>query len=85
MRSTARSIPVIDGHNDTLTKIRQTASGGAPSFLERRETGHLDLPRAREGGLAGGFFAIFTASPAYQRVRRPLIEEHGEDAVLVFP
>jgi len=50
------SLPaVIDGHNDALLRVRR--SGG--SLLERAEVGHLDVPRAREGGLAAGFFAVF--------------------------
>ena len=30
--------------------------------FERGEEGHLDLPRAREGGFAGGLFACFVPS-----------------------
>src|SRR5919204_4971027 len=47
--------PVIDGHNDALLRVRRHGS----SLLERSESGHLDAPRAREGGLAAGFFAVF--------------------------
>src|ERR687886_725491 len=47
--------PVIDGHNDALLRVRR--SGG--NLLERTDEGHLDVPRAREGGLAAGFFAVF--------------------------
>jgi membrane dipeptidase len=47
--------PVIDGHNDALLRVRR--SGG--SLLDRSKLGHLDVPRAREGGLAAGFFAVF--------------------------
>jgi membrane dipeptidase len=53
------AIPVFDGHNDTLT--REDAAG----FVAGRPGGHLDLPRAREGGLAGGIFALFTDTPGY--------------------
>src|SRR5690606_19370386 len=28
-------------------------------FFERHDDGHLDLPRAVEGGMVGGFFAVF--------------------------
>ncbi len=59
----ASPIPVLDGHNDTLTRIRHAPPEESRTFLERSEHGQLDLPRAREGGLAGGFFAIFTSSP----------------------
>jgi membrane dipeptidase len=71
------TMPVFDGHNDTLTQIRRAPPGEERSFLERREHGHVDLPRAREGGLAGGFFAIFTDSPGYERVVRPLLGPDG--------
>jgi membrane dipeptidase len=33
------------------------------SFLEESSEGHLDLPRARRGGFAGGLFAIFVPGP----------------------
>lgn len=72
------TIPVIDGHNDTLTRIARYPPADAPSFLERSGEGHIDLPRAREGGLAGGFFAIFTSSPNYERRTQPLLGEDGE-------
>jgi membrane dipeptidase len=52
------SIPIFDGHNDTILNIYRKESGDR-SFFERSSMGHLDLPRAREGGLAGGFFALF--------------------------
>jgi membrane dipeptidase len=49
-------IRVFDGHNDTLLRL-----GGDPdAFFRRNDSGHIDLPRAREGSLAGGFCAIFT-------------------------
>jgi membrane dipeptidase len=52
---------IFDGHNDTVLKfLREQVNDDPPrSFFERSETGHLDLPRAQEGGLGGGFFAIF--------------------------
>lgn len=65
----ATPIPVIDGHNDTLLSLHLKERGGGRSFFERSETGHVDLPRAREGGLAGGFFAAFV--PPDPSVPRP--------------
>jgi len=70
-------VPVLDGHNDTLTRIREASGEEARTFLERSEHGHVDLPRAREGGLGGGFFAIFTPSPRYERVVRPMLRPDG--------
>jgi membrane dipeptidase len=55
-------LPIIDGHNDTLLALVRDPRR-PDSLLERAETGHLDLPRAAEGGFAGGFFAMFTPSP----------------------
>jgi membrane dipeptidase len=75
----SRGPPVLDGHNDTLTQIRNAPADQARSFLERSDRGHVDLPRAREGGLAGGFFAIFTASPDYERIVAPLFGPDGEE------
>jgi membrane dipeptidase len=58
-------VPVFDGHNDTLLKLELAARKGAPrDFAERGETLDIDLPRAREAGFAGGFFAMFTPSRA---------------------
>ena len=51
-------IPFIDGHNDVLLTLYLAGDGAGP-FLARRSEGHLDLERAREGGFAAGFFAIF--------------------------
>ena len=55
------NMPIFDGHNDTL--LRLPDRGGPRSFLARSSKGHLDLPRAREAGFGGGFFAIFVPSP----------------------
>ena len=70
-------VPVFDGHNDTLTQIRNSSPGETRTFLERSDRGHVDLPRARAGGLAGGFCAIFTPSPGYRREPKPLLGEDG--------
>lgn len=49
-------IPVFDGHNDSLTAEHreQLVDGGG--------SGHLDLPRMREGGMRGGIFAVYVHS-----------------------
>jgi membrane dipeptidase len=60
--SLAPMIPIFDGHNDTLLALSPARPGGGRSFLVRNAEGHLDLPRAREGGLAGGMFAVFVPS-----------------------
>ncbi len=50
------TIPVLDGHNDALT------APGHDRLAERRDAGHLDLPRMREGGVRAGFFAVWVDS-----------------------
>jgi membrane dipeptidase len=54
-------VPVFDGHNDTLLKLELGARRGKPrDFAAGAEKLDIDLPRARQGGFAGGFFAMFT-------------------------
>jgi len=53
-------IPVFDGHNDMLLRLYNMRKENVESlFLEGSPTMHNKLPRARQGGLAGGLFAIF--------------------------
>lgn len=51
------SCPIIDGHNDSLRALAEPF--GLTAFLRGRSDGHVDLPRAREGGLRAGFFALY--------------------------
>ena len=68
-------LPIIDGHNDTLTRIFSEDGGGVSAFLNG-DDGHLDLPKARAGGFAAGFFAIYIRS----RIKNPASEPaRGED------
>lgn len=53
------SPPIFDGHNDTITKLPLQER----SFFECGKQGHLDLPRAGEGGFGGGFFACYVPNP----------------------
>jgi membrane dipeptidase len=62
-----RPIPVFDGHNDTLLELVTKERGKGESFLAGREGGHIDLPRARAGGLAGGMFAMFTPTRGWKK------------------
>jgi membrane dipeptidase len=81
--------PVFDGHNDTLTHIYLPEKGQGRSFFERSEIGHIDLPRAREGGLQGGICAIFTrppkSSPESDPYYKAIIDEHGYKIALRSP
>jgi membrane dipeptidase len=58
-------IPVIDGHNDVLLRLwLKKSPEAAQDFVMGDGLGHLDLPRIRQAGFAGGFFAIFSPSQA---------------------
>ena len=48
---------VFDGHNDSVLFMVDYQPTGR-DFLARSDAGHLDLPRALEGHLAGGLFAM---------------------------
>ncbi|MGZ4381084.1 MAG: dipeptidase [Gaiellaceae bacterium] len=54
---------ILDGHNDALLALRR-AGAGPEGFLDGGVTEHLDLPRARAGGFAGGFFAVYVPGDA---------------------
>jgi membrane dipeptidase len=51
-------VAIFDGHNDAVQHLAEYREGGR-DFLVRSEDGHLDLPRAQEGGIIGGLFALF--------------------------
>jgi membrane dipeptidase len=59
--------PIFDGHNDTVLSMVKTGR----SFFDRSDAGHIDLPRAREGGLGGGFFAVYIPDPDLSGVAKP--------------
>jgi membrane dipeptidase len=61
--------PILDGHNDLLFDVHFAEFTGGRDFFKRNTTGHLDIPRAREGGFAGGFFAVYI--PAEPEHRKP--------------
>ncbi len=70
--------PVFDGHNDVLLRLWRNQQAGSDPVAEFRdgvESGHIDLPRARRGGLAGGLCAIYIPNPGEMRLREP--DEQG--------
>jgi membrane dipeptidase len=56
-------IPVFDGHNDILLRLLLDPARREEIFLTGEGKGHLDLPRMKAAGFAGGFFAIYLPSP----------------------
>jgi membrane dipeptidase len=53
------TLPIFDGHNDTLLSLYTGERGEGATFFERSDKGHIDLPRAHAGGFGGGFFAVY--------------------------
>lgn len=81
--------PVFDGHNDLILRLLRHQVT-AQQVAEGLDSGHIDLPRAKAGGLGGGFFAIFVPSedpggdrmdemekPAYDIPLPALIDQRG--------
>ena len=71
-------IPVFDGHNDILLRLLRDPEERENIWLVGNGEGHLDLPRMRLGGFAGGFFAIYVASPDSDQA-------YGRDAIMDNP
>ena len=61
--STPTTPLIFDGHNDVLLHLHQAGGPSAAHLLRDGRGGHIDLPRARQGGFGGGMFAIFVPSP----------------------
>ena len=56
--------PIFDGHNDVLLRLYlRGGTDAVAAFFKGDDKRHLDLPKARAGGFAGGLFAIFVPSP----------------------
>ena len=65
----SKKLPVLDGHNDTLLHLALKEPGSEETFFTGRQ-GHIDLEKAREGGLAGGFFAMFVPTRNWKMERQ---------------
>ena len=80
-------IAVFDGHNDVLSRLRQAERDGGRSFFERADQGHVDLPRAREGGFGGGLFSVYVgADPTAAPPAGPVLgERDGKPVQMARP
>ncbi|UJW74769.1 dipeptidase [Rhizobium sp. SL42] len=57
---------IFDGHNDVLLRLWRSRKDGTDpvvEFTQGTTAGHIDGPRAKAGGLAGGLCAIYIPSP----------------------
>ena len=56
-------ISIFDGHNDFLLRLMNAPERREDIWLLGDGHGHLDLPRMKASGFAGGLFAIYVPSP----------------------
>jgi len=74
---------IFDGHNDSVQRLREYRPDGI-DFLARSTDGHLDLPRAIDGGLVGGLFAMFVP-PEHPPVNDLMITKGSYEVRLAEP
>ena len=56
---TRHEMPAFDGHNDVLSRLHAMhPHDPADAFIKGYDAA-IDLEKARSGGFAGGFFAIY--------------------------
>ncbi|GGF16411.1 membrane dipeptidase [Halobacillus andaensis] len=68
------SVPVFDGHNDTLLNLYMNHEASAEHFFQEVKGGHIDYSRAQKAGLRAGFFAVFP--PPYASLSVPNPEDY---------
>ncbi len=84
----SRPIPVFYGHNHAIQKLMPYSEADLRRFLDGNISGHIDLPRARRGGFAGGMFALSTPSdPAPNTADDPIfrLTTNGYEVRLAAP
>lgn len=63
LEMTQISLPYIfDGHNDMLSRMMARCSEGYETAFKGGWDGQFDLPKASDGGMKAGFFAVFVSS-----------------------
>lgn len=59
-------LPIFDGHNDLLLRLWfEQSQDPVADFFHGLSGGHLDYPRMKQGGFAGGLFAVFIPPARY--------------------
>lgn len=76
-------IPFFDGHNDFLLRLKNAPEQREDIWLGSTGSGHLDLARMKQGGLAGGLFAIWV--PSVSKTPAPDYKELMEKAPFEVP
>jgi membrane dipeptidase len=75
-RELLRQAPLVDGHNDLPWELREAAAPGAllPDLRVRR-AGDTDIPRLREGQVAGQFWSVWIPSEIAGGFARAQLEQ----------
>ena len=76
------SPPIFDGHNDILSVLYQLSTFPNVAAFGRSMSGHLDQKKAKTGGFAGGFFAIWVPSPIDGLAKQALMSQPSYDLPL---
>lgn len=70
-------LTVLDSHLDTPMQLARPGWDIAQRHRYGDDLSQVDLPRMREGGLDGGFWAVFTPQGPLTAEGRTLASEHG--------
>jgi membrane dipeptidase len=76
-------LAIFDGHNDSIQRLQEYQPDGV-DFLVRSTDGHLDLPRAKDGGRIGGLFAMFVR-PEHPPVNHLIVRKGSYEVRLAEP
>jgi len=76
---------IFDGHNDALLHLyRAGGTSASDSFITGRK-GAIDLVKAKAGGFAGGFFAVYIPSPIDREEKVDAMSQPSYDLPLPEP
>ena len=77
---TRHEMPAFDGHNDVLSRLHAMHPDDPAAAFIKGYDAAIDLEKARSGGFAGGFFAIYVPPIEVEaEARRAAMEQSGYD------
>ena len=71
----AKRYPVFDGHNDFLLDYKPVGKKPLSAFFKHNKTMQADLPRAKAGNFAAGFYAVFVPDEHVEKMLKKLDEK----------
>ncbi|WP_285961631.1 dipeptidase [Pseudomonas tohonis] len=77
IRALHERLLVLDSHLDTPMQLARPGWDISQRHRYADDLSQVDLPRMREGGLDGGFFAVFTPQGPRTAEGRTLASDHG--------